>query len=282
MRIDTDADHIDRAIDMRHLFEMVQKARTHDDGTIVSHPVFESRFDGAGGHTNCICGHAIVYNYIATCKQTNKSFVVGSDCIETVCKKNKWEHTRMCCYCETSESLKTQNNCKECSTALRHCGVTMKTGKHAGSTFYEIYETNEDYIKWVCKQDKLSPALQKLVTWHEHVKAYHAILEEYENSMDFSEFERIAYIKSSKIVPKKPMSQITVRARKVYFKVNFSEKDDAKALGMKWDPDCKCWYTKDDDAFSEASKRFIIYDDKTQERYRAPSGKRFESLISHE
>ncbi len=53
-----------------------------------------------------------------------------------------------------------------------------------------------------------------------------------------------------------PATSNSSAAGKTFFNVSFADKDDAKALGLRWDPNSKKWYAPDDTTSQRASARF--------------------------
>lgn len=245
--IDSPSDHIERPIiDIQYVFAMVEKARQRDDGTLVESPTFTGKYFG-GTYENCVCGHEIVHNYLAMCDQTGKGFLVGSDCILTVCNSKNWNYKRICRYCE-EDALKTKNWCKNCSSIISNFNKTLSCGKHARKTFYEIYKTDKAYIEWIKTKMELSSKLIKLQEWIFAIEEYPLLLEDYEH--DNEDIKHEIESKSSR-----------VSKAKVYLKVKYEDKELAKEYGMRWDVERKSWYITQDKITDSVLRLFPSYHD---------------------
>jgi hypothetical protein len=273
MLIDSELDHLVRGVvDIKFVYEMAEKARTKDDGTLVENPQFVGKKDPSDKYMNCLCGHDIVHNYIATCVQTGKSFIVGSDCIVTVCESKRWEYTKKCYICETNDSLKTKNYCKECSQAIKNFSKKMSTGKYKGITYYEIYEVDKSYVVW-CGSSDYKPIVA-FNDWVERVEEYPKLIEEFARGNE-GEAERI---KSEK----EELEQERIREKeRVYLIVPYEEKELAKSMRLRWDSGAKSWYSQRAYLTKEVVDRFPAKNEETQKRLRAQSELTEASLISY-
>lgn len=272
MFIDSVLDHIDRGIDIQYVFEMAEKARTKEDGTLVPNPRFEGKHSIASLYSYCICGHDIIYNHIATCVETGKSFIVGSECINTVCNSRKWEYTKKCFVCVTNDSMKTKNICKECSQAIKNFNKKLNTGKNKGMTYFEIYEFDKAYVAW-CSHSDYKPIIH-FSEWAERIKDYPALIEEYARE-NVSEYE--------KVTREKEEIEIEIRHKKerVYLNVHYEEKEKAKSMKLRWDPSCKSWYQQRSYLTHDIIVRFPPKDEETQKRLRTLSQSYEASQITH-
>jgi hypothetical protein len=270
MFIDSSLDHINRGVDIRHVYEMAEKARRNDDGSLVSNPTFTGRYSDANNYNHCICGHYIEHNYIAKCVETGKCFVVGCDCIVTVCETNRWKYSKMCQICETNDALKTKNVCKECSSSLKNFTKTMKVGKYSGQSFYEIYELDKKYVEWVRLSDSTQKAVVQFSEWIDSIETHPELVTHYANEFA-GECLRIAGKKHL-------LENERVRNKeRVYVKVRYDDKEYAKSLGIRWDPGCKSWYIQRLNLNPKIIERFPLHDEETQKRLRLVS----ESKILH-
>jgi hypothetical protein len=182
--IDTDEDHYVRSIDINHVYNMCIKASTMDDGSTVVNPTF-TQIDYPQLYNNCICGHAIEFNHMATCEQTGKSFVVGSKCIVTVCNLQNWRLTAICCYCK-SIKMKTKKYCKDCSKRIKSTIkmndfiITFGT-KYIDKKFIDIYNRDKRYIEWVKSKDmpESQTAFKTFKQWIISLEKYKDVIDEY-------------------------------------------------------------------------------------------------------
>jgi hypothetical protein len=272
MLIDSELDHVERGINIQYVYEMAEKARMNADGTLVERPRFEGKYDPSSRYNACLCGHYIEHNYIATCVQTGKSFVVGSDCIVTVCESKRWEYTKKCQICDVNNSLKTKNYCKECSQAIKNFSKKFSTGKHKGSTYYEIYELDKSYVAW-CGSSDYKPIVA-FNEWVERVDEYPNLIEEFARGNE-GESERINGEKFE-------LEQERIREKeRVYLIVPYEEKELAKSMRLRWDSGVKSWYSQRAYLTKEIVDRFPAKNEETQKRLRAQSELNDASLISY-
>ncbi len=183
--IDTEEDHFSRAVNINYVLNMCMKACKMDDGSYVINPTF-TKTNFPNQYNNCICGHYIENNHLATCIETGKSFIVGCVCIETVCNLKKWTLKTPCCYC-SEDSMKTKKYCKSCSkmiksTILNKDLIITFGSKHPGAKFIDIYNKDKSYINYVKLQDmpyRRNPfAIFKL--WIIDYEKYYQIIEDLE------------------------------------------------------------------------------------------------------
>jgi len=178
--IDDDDDHVDRPIDIQHVFKMIDKARTNDDGTKVMNPTFTS-YCLDETYEYCVCGHKIKYNHTATCVETGKSFIVGSDCIETVCKEMSYKLFRKCQICKEPASSKSSNLCTTCKKMVTSCDKNVGEGKYSTLPYRAVPQDYKDFIR---KSTYLGKELSKLRDWilytikHPRILTYRYNLEE--------------------------------------------------------------------------------------------------------
>lgn len=154
MRIDSDPDHIVRPINIQHVLEMCRRAATWEDGSRVTNPSWIRSQHSHSEYENCVCGHRIEYNHVATCVETGKSFIVGSECINTVCDAEGWLINSQCIYCEEIGCLKTKPYCKDCSNKMRKISKQGSTllgfgSKHKEHSYIYVYNNDKSYCKWL-------------------------------------------------------------------------------------------------------------------------------------
>ena len=99
--------------------------------------------------------------------------------------------------------------------------------------------TNNDIIKlnWVTF-DLKDEAKKYGAKWNVSKKCWYV-----DNTVSKENMEKLQLLKGNAddVTIEKPKS-VTTDENKIYIKINFSKKDKAKALGARWDPNCKSWY----------------------------------------
>ena len=176
--VDCYSDHIDRPINIRHVLDMCNKARTRDDGTRVFNPTFTHVLTFYNLYDNCVCGHDIVYNCMATCLETGKSFIVGSDCINTVCNAEHWTLRKRCCHCNTIGCLKTKPYCSECSliikTVKKESKYELGFGQYKTETYLWTWVNHNGYCNWVksLELESCNAKIQRFKLWIEKFEKY--------------------------------------------------------------------------------------------------------------
>jgi hypothetical protein len=222
--IDTDDDHVDRGhVDIKYVMEMVDRACAHSNGTIVLIPHFEQRQHNEQ-YDRCICGKEIKYNFVAHCLETDKCFVVGSECIETVCLKKNIALQNLCRMCNNKHTKTlTMKYCDNCRSLRRRGGRQLGFGsKYAEQTFMEVAIGDRKYCEWVCENVK-GKKMKTFADWYEAVADCQ--LEPVGDS-DSSNDEGPALS-----IPKK-----------VYLHIKYEEKDTYKPYGIRFDGERKQWY----------------------------------------
>jgi hypothetical protein len=171
--IDGDDDHVCRTIKIEHVFNMVEEARTNSDGTKVQKPTFTS-CSLVEKYEYCLCGHDIKYNYTATCDQTGKSFIVGSECIQTVCKEKSYPLHRKCEICiEEPASSKSSNFCKMCRKMVTACNKPYTMGKYKGLPYCNLPQSHKN---WVKSENPSNKKLADYKDWVIYAEKYPKIL----------------------------------------------------------------------------------------------------------
>jgi hypothetical protein len=74
MLIDSEIDHVERGINIQYVYEMAEKARTREDGTLVEKPHFEGKYDPSSRYNACLCGH---YNHVSCVLQGKGGYEKG-------------------------------------------------------------------------------------------------------------------------------------------------------------------------------------------------------------
>jgi len=188
--IDSITDHYMRPVDTRHVHAMTMKAVLAADGRPVPEPIF-TRSTTAHVYGNCVCGKEIEYNFIAQCKQTGKAFIVGSECINTVCSANKFTLVLDCSVCnETIATVKNwddeeeaalatapRKRCKDCSLMFRRRNNRVCVGKYSEYQYKEML-SERPYVDWLRAQPELGGHLAALLAWIDFVKDHPKVLED--------------------------------------------------------------------------------------------------------
>ena len=112
--IDADEDHVRRPTNIGHVMEMLDRQRCTEyysckDYFIIT--ISETR-----KYSNCVCGHSIQTNYIATHAETGLSAVYGSECITKADKSSEFIMIRKCTMCFDTIGLKNKTSlCRKCN-----------------------------------------------------------------------------------------------------------------------------------------------------------------------
>lgn len=67
--------------------------------------------------------------------------------------------------------------------------------------------------------------------------------------------------------PATPSQSRSRRKKRTYFDVNFTEKEEAKAMGAKWDGDMKQWYAASDTVAQRLAARFTAADPESERKF---------------
>jgi hypothetical protein len=187
--IDGHEDHIVRAINPQHVNDMVLRAATMDNGTVVKNPTFAHYLDREL-YENCVCGKDIKYNHTAYCIQTGKAFILGSECIERVCSELDYTLMRECCICH--DTIETGDKCKECSLMKRRRNNKVGVGKYNEHSYKDMLAI-PSYCRWLKSQVEVSGKLSQLREWLSYIEMYPALLKE---AHEDSGTDRITHVES--------------------------------------------------------------------------------------
>jgi hypothetical protein len=166
----------------------------------------------------CVCGHPIKENCYVS--DGEKILVLGNCCIKKFIPKEN--QNRTCSLCGSSHKNRNVNLCNNCKNRCKNCN-----GKNSEGTDIDCPNCYKNYdFCGVCNQKHYFNSVksnrckncnaQKCYKCHKQI-----IKKNWEKCLK-------SFIKDEK--------------NRVYFKVPFSEKEEAKSLGCNWDPDKKLWY----------------------------------------
>jgi len=174
--------------------------------------------------SNCLCGHEIERQFYIMNKYTQKVKVIGSKCIEKFLPKNNRRKT--CIVCGKAHQNRKDDKCKNCRPKKlpgNKCNIQGCNNRHKNRK----YNICSDCGKVECNEcgDEI---------YIFDIPNISMINEDIYGDCKYYSCDG-EYILTDK-------QQSIIYNDRIYYKIPFEEKDDAKEFGAMWDKNKRLWY----------------------------------------